>query len=140
MAVVVYGDLQFGAHTVGAGHQDRILIALWQLGHGGETAQTTQQLGSARGLGSRRDAFNQLSARLDVDTGILVGEAATLIGCVAIGSGHGELRWEKPAVYRLCSPRPKSMMRQGIACLLGRLGQDKTQGQCQPSAQILVFG
>ena len=134
MAVVVYGDLQFGANTISAGNQDRILIALWQLGHGGETAQTTQQLGSARGLGSRRYAFNQLSARLDVDTGILVCEAATLIGRVAIGSGHDELRWEKAAVYRLCRPRPKSMVRQGTACLFGRLGQDKTQSQRQPSA------
>jgi hypothetical protein len=81
------GQLQLGAHAVGAGHQQRVLVVLGQRAQASEAAEISQDLGPHGALHVSLDAFNQRVARVDVDAGIAVGEFRLLaIGCM----GHGQ--------------------------------------------------
>jgi hypothetical protein len=69
------GELQLGADAVGAGDQQRILVArrleVEQRAEAAEAAGDARPLGA---LGERFDRLDQGVAGVDVDAGVLVGE------------------------------------------------------------------
>ena len=81
-------ELELGAHAVGAGHQERILVALGQPAQAGEAAQVGQHLGAHGAFDVALDAFDQGVARVDVHACVPVGQ--TLPWLVRIAR-HGSL-------------------------------------------------
>jgi hypothetical protein len=61
------GQLELGAHAVGAAHQHRLLVALGHLEQGAEAADARQHAFAHGFFGQRLDAFDQRVARVDVD-------------------------------------------------------------------------
>ena len=70
---------ELGAHAVGAGDQHRLPVALGQLDQGAEAADAAQHLGAQRASHERLDALDQLVAGVDIDAGVAVGEAGSLL-------------------------------------------------------------
>ncbi len=80
-------DLELGADAIGGGHQHRVLEARGlEVEQPAEAAQGGIGAGPARGLGGRGDARDQRLAGIDVDAGVLVGEAvlAAAHGCKSV--------------------------------------------------------
>ena len=73
-------ELQLRAHAVGARHQQGFAVT------GGEGAQTREATEIGHDLGTHGaanvplDAFHERVARVDVDTGVAIGQAG-LVGC-----------------------------------------------------------
>ena len=78
--VLLLGQLQLGAHAVGARDQHRLAVLAGQVEQGAEAAQAAHHLGPEAALDQRLDAFDDFVARVDVDAGIAVGEGG--------GRGH----------------------------------------------------
>ncbi len=80
-----YGDLQLGADAVGAGDEDRVLVAGGlEVEQGAESAQTGIGADPCGGFRQRLDRIDESSAGVDVNTGILIGVAG-VIRCGADG-------------------------------------------------------
>jgi len=76
--VPLEGELQLGAHAVGAAHQHRLAVALGYLEQRAEAADARQHALAQRLLRQRLDALDQRVARVDVDAGILVREGGSV--------------------------------------------------------------
>ncbi len=68
------GELELGAHAIGAGDQDRFAVTLRQLDERAEAADAGEHFGAQRALRVRLDRLDQRVARIDVDAGLAVGE------------------------------------------------------------------
>jgi hypothetical protein len=73
------GELELGAHAIGAGNQDGLPVLLRDRAQRAETPEPGQHLGAHRALGERLDGFDQRVAGVDVHAGVTVRE----------GSRHG---------------------------------------------------
>jgi hypothetical protein len=82
MAVQLEGQLQLGAHAVGARDQHGLLELLGKFEQGAEPADAGHHAFAHGALGKRLDAVDQCVAGIDVNTGIAVGKA-----CLAGGRG-----------------------------------------------------
>jgi hypothetical protein len=73
------GDLQLGADAIGAGDQDRVLVAgRLEIEQRAETTQSRIRANPGRGLRQRLDRIDESRAGIDVDTGILIGVAGVI--------------------------------------------------------------
>ncbi len=80
------GQLELGAHAVGAGDQHRLLVLARQVEQRAEAAQATHHLRPEAALDQRLDAFDQGIAGVDVDTRVAVGHGQ---GTGGRWAGHG---------------------------------------------------
>src|SRR5690606_30392225 len=85
VAAQLLGQLELGAHAVGARDQDRFAVLARQVEQRAEAAQAAHDLGTEAAPDQRFDAFDDFVARVDVDAGVAVGQAAGGGGRV----GHG---------------------------------------------------
>jgi hypothetical protein len=70
------GHLQLGADSIGGGDQQRVVEAgRAQIEQRAEPAESGIGPGAGGGLGQWLDRFDERVARIDVDTGVLVGIA-----------------------------------------------------------------
>jgi hypothetical protein len=68
----IESQFQFGADAVGTAYQHGILVFFADFYQSAEAAQIAQHFGAHGAFGKRFDVFNQLVARIDIDTGIAV--------------------------------------------------------------------
>ena len=87
MLVQLHGQSELGAHTVGTGNQNRLVVSGGNRDHGAEAAETAQDL---RATGARcgvLDSADEFIACIDIDASIAVGQGGLLFA-------HGVLnRW-----------------------------------------------
>jgi hypothetical protein len=76
VTVPVEGQLELGAHAIGAGHQHRFFVFLGDFHQRAKAAQIAQHFRAHRPLGKRLDVFNQLVAGVDVHASVAVGEGS----------------------------------------------------------------
>ena len=96
MQTAVQGDFQLGAHAIGGGDQNRVLIAR-RLGvkQAAKTAQRPVRAGTGRGPRQRPDGLDECIARINIHTCRLVTQPGMVDGFSAI-SDYGCLpvqRW-----------------------------------------------
>ncbi len=76
VALGLDGELELGAHAVGAGHEHGSAVAIQrQFKQAAETAEAAKNLRAVGAGDGRLDAFHEGGAGIDVDTGIPVGQA-----------------------------------------------------------------
>src|SRR6185436_8627106 len=74
------GDLELGADAVIGGDQDRVLEASGlEVEQGAEAAEVYPCARPPGGYGQRLDSLDQRIARIDVDTGIAVGDGGAVV-------------------------------------------------------------
>ena len=68
------GELEFGAHTVGATHQDRLFVTFGHFKQGAKPTNARQNAFAHGFLGQGLDAFDQGVAGVDVNACVFVGK------------------------------------------------------------------
>ena len=77
------GDLELGAHAVGAGDEDGILEARrLEVEQSTEAAQAAHDAASVGAAGQGLDVLDQRIACIDVDAGVLVGQGRPVVALV----------------------------------------------------------
>ncbi len=76
--VQVQRQTQLGAHAVGAGNQNRLLVAGRDFAEGAEASQAAHDFRTLGALGDALDAFDQCFTGVDVYTGVFIAQGGLL--------------------------------------------------------------
>ena len=74
MHIPLKGEFEFGPDTIGAAHQNRLVVAAGDFKHGAKAANTGQDTFAHGFFGKRLDALDQVVSGLDVNAGGFVSE------------------------------------------------------------------
>ena len=103
MAAMGLGQLQLGAHAIGAGHQQGLAQACWQAAEATESPQTAQHFWATGGLHAGANALHKGATGHHVNAGCAVIHAPKATICLdpapaATPKAHNRTprRWTKP--------------------------------------------
>src|SRR5690606_36124366 len=111
VAAQLLGQLELGAHAVGAGDQDRLAVLAGQVEQGAEPAQPAHHLGAEAAPHQRLDPLDDLVAGVDVHARVAVGQGSGRRGLAHVGAcGCGKGRdstsraraGDAPGTHREC--------------------------------------
>ena len=111
-------QFQLGAYAVGAAYQHGVLILFADFHQRAEAAQAAQHFGAHGALGKGFDVFDQLVARIDIDTGIAVAE----------GLGHGILSGKNLKQENAILPDFKQQLRIELGGLIQQVVERTLNG------------